>query len=224
MKRTRFIINILTFVAMTGVSFYTAKSLMKGTRLSSSFRRHTKLRINLERNTIPVADLSHLHQLNSSELRTGTVYMKSKNGPIVPVSFAFKHGCPVLLKDEFLYLAKDATDNLLISHRDHSERWPPVEQLQESISTFIEKAEFRLTVDFLADGKMNHTQFAGITRLLLGTVKGLYEVGVGEPFESASFTGLYNGFAFQSWWTWYFVVDGTFVACRDTGNIPHIEL
>jgi len=171
----------------------------------------------------PVTDLSHLYQTNSSNISTGTIYMKSGPTIILPISFTFLRGCSVLV-DDFLYLTLDVGNSLIYSHREHSEHWPPFEQFQETVSTVIKDVEFRQSIDLLVDGKMNGTEFTGLVGLLMATVRRLFEANENAGFQYTILSGSYKGFAFRSWWTWYSIHRGIPEACKEISNDQHIEL
>jgi hypothetical protein len=75
-------------------------------------------------------DLSHLHPTTNHtliSLSSGTIFMKSEVSPVVPILFAISRTCPTLSAD-FACLVIDVGHNLIRSHRESSEHWPPFEQ------------------------------------------------------------------------------------------------
>jgi len=149
--------------------------------------------------------------------------MRSKQNITIPISFTFLGGCSELL-DDFFYLTIDVCDNLVCSHREDSEPWPPFEQFQETVSTLVKNVEFRQSIDLLVDAKMDDTEFISLVGLLIGTVRRLFEANNSFGFEYVILSGSYNGFDFKSWWTWYSIVNKIPGVCKEIGGDQHIDL
>jgi len=167
-------------------------------------------------------DLSHLHPTTNHTtigLSSGTIYMKSEVSPVVPIPFAISGTCPTLSAD-FACLVIDVGHNLIRSHRESSEHWPPFEQFQETVITFVGDVEFRVTLDIISERKMGEAEFVELVGLLVGTVRRLFEATQNTGFESAIFNGVYNGVAFKVWWTWYSFVNGLAGPCKGVARTP----
>jgi hypothetical protein len=167
-------------------------------------------------------DLSHLHPTTNNTpigLSSGTIFMKSKVSPVVPVEFSVSGTC-LAVSPDFACLAIDVGQNLIHSHHASSERWPPFERYQETITTRMGDVEFRVTLDLLTDRKMGNAEFAELMGLVVGTVRGLFKAAQSTGFESAIFRGVYSGVAFKVWWTWYSFVNGLAGPCQGAARIP----
>jgi hypothetical protein len=137
--------------------------------------------------------------------------VKSKVSLMVPIEFSVSGTC-LAVSSDFACLTIDVGLNLIHSHRGSSERWPPFEQYQETVTTLIGDVEFR---DLLTERRMGKAEFAGLMGLVVGTARRLFEVAKSTGFESAILRGVYNGVAFKVWWTWYSFVNGVAGPCKE---------
>lgn len=152
-----------------------------------------------------LTDLSHLHPLVDSNLTNplkGTMFMKSKVGPVVPTMFIIAGTCPALSAD-FSPLVIDVGQSIIRSHQKSSDHWPPFEQFQETVATWVGDAQFRVSLDMVTERKICEAEFVELVGLLVEAAKSLFEANGNAVPEAVKLGGVYNSIAFQAWWTWY---------------------
>ncbi|MAD83621.1 MAG: hypothetical protein CL912_11735 [Deltaproteobacteria bacterium] len=161
----------------------------------------------------------HHHDGNSS----GTIFMKSKTSQsIVPVQFAVSGNCSEAAAD-FVDLVVNLSHHIIQSHNHESKKWPPLEQVQETIIVWIGSREFRLSLDLLVEAKISQAEYRELVELLEGTFLHLSRARGFEVFEAVWLRGQKRGITFQAWWTLYNVLDGTVGKCGKRAGISVIE-
>ncbi|KAL5313280.1 hypothetical protein ACEPPN_019013 [Leptodophora sp. 'Broadleaf-Isolate-01'] len=156
-------------------------------------------------------------------MASGTIFMKSKSEDLVlPITFTLTGSCPEL-STEFPITIQLVARNIINSHSESPGRWPPLEQLQETLR--VPGTELSLSLVLLAGNTMSVSDFKDLAGLVEGTTLRLFQATQYKAFETAWLRGEYRDVSFQAWWTLYSSFGGEIGRCeRPASWIDNEEL